>query len=147
MSNSRRILYETLGAYIDDLSNALYMGTARGKIAMSNGNGKYEITPLNGSMPLIDIFYKHGTLEFVAFWANNGENKACRLKVALSKTSMEYHSKQIILRIEPHGALKGMTEVILLGNKEFANTLKRTIYEEKHKEPNERCGILIASSP
>ncbi len=145
MGSSRKVLYEALGAYIDDLSNALYIGTARGRIAMSNGNGEYEITPSNGSMPLIDIFYKRGALEFVAFWANNGENKACRLKVALSKTSLEYHSKQIILRIEPHGTLKGVTEITLMGNKEFANTLRRAIHEEKHRKTKEKCGILTSS--
>ncbi|WP_456453486.1 hypothetical protein [Thermococcus sp.] len=129
MNSSRKVLYEALGAYIDDLSSALYLGTARGEISISNGNGKHLMTPSGKSMPLIDIFYRDGSLEFVAFWTGNGKTRACRLKAALSKTSVEYRSGRIVMEIEPHGSLNGSAEVVLLAGRGFANTIKRTISE------------------
>ena len=145
MNSSKKVLYEALGAYIDDLSGALYLGTARGEISVSNGDGKHPMTPSDESMPLIDVFYRDGSLEFVAFWARDGENRACRLRISLSKTSIIYRSNEILIKARPHGSLKGVAEVILLGNPGFAGTLRRTILEERDKRANGTCGVISSS--
>ncbi len=136
MDSSKKALYDTLGAYVDNLSNSLYLGTAKGEISISNGNGKSLMTP--EIMPLIDIFYADGAIELFGFWCGG----ACRLKTSTSKIGIRYRSGSITLNVEPHGSLTGGAEIVLLAGRGLAETLRRTITEERGREC---CGVISSS--
>ena len=140
---------KTLGVYIDNLCGSLHIGTTRGTMFLVHKDKKYPIISSKTVLPLIDIFYKSHSLEFMSFWRENGKNMYGYAKFAVSRIKvLEEKGDYLVLAVEPHGYMiraNVYVIVILWTVPGFKKTLFRLLEEEKDWESEDNCGIIDSS--
>ncbi|ASJ08525.1 hypothetical protein A3L11_04465 [Thermococcus siculi] len=128
-----------MGGYIDDLSNSVYLGTARGKGTMYL-DGEYPLTPQDGVLPFLNVFYVEGGLEVVGLWGRE-KREALLLRMKPDNISVDMSGREIeITFLHPVGAL---VVVVLYGNEGLARTLEGAV--EACKKGGNVEGRLVSS--
>ncbi|NJE08182.1 hypothetical protein E3E31_06550 [Thermococcus sp. M39] len=138
-----------LGVYIDNLCSSLHIGTARGTMFLVHKDKRYPIISAKTALPLIDIFYKSHSLEFISFWRDNGKNMYGYAKFAVSRIKiLGEKGDYLVLAVEPHGHMINANVyiiIILWTVPGFKKTLFTLLEEEKDWESEEEDGIIDSS--
>jgi len=109
-----RSVYEALGRYVDDLSEAVFVGIARGRVFLC---GEGEVTPRDRP-PLLNLFWENGKLHVSGFWMEWGimrgffvEMRDCRMEIRGWTIHLRSSSGEKAMKIELHGN-KGLARTL-----------------------------------
>lgn len=143
--------HDILGHYLDSLSGAFYIGSARGYVFVEH-EGKIHFLSPRKRAEYVSIFYSEGFLEVYTIWGRGGE-RAVRIVADARMVSAFSEGDDLYILIKPHGAysmISGIVGVILKGARELEDSIRSAVEAssfEKGKNETEASMELNLGQP